>query len=243
VSTWSRQMDRILVLSQKRLGGQPTSYQRPGYPAFSIVGMPAFVDRLEDPNRGQFYSVHYRVADFAELIKDPDTGELKPRATFTSSVTVTFSGAPASGGYLIFDGVSYTAQATLDDSVANQFWRGGNALAAASNLAAAINATDGYAGTSYSAATIKHPTCLAVFFATTGGAAVVVSYYKAGIIGDSILAEDHASYVSLDSKQFFGGIPLENDLVTIENILYRVSDVPEPDPEGDIQIRLEKKAT
>ena len=242
MSVWERQMDRILVLSQKQLAGKSSTYQRPGYPAFSLVGMPAFVDRLEDVNRGQFYSVFYRVADFGKFIKDPDTGELVPLCTFTSSVTVSFTNAPNSNGTLVFDGVAYTAVATLDNSVPNQFWRGGTALAAAENLAAAINATDGYAGTSYSAATVKHPTCSATYFGTGDGAAVVVSYYKPGIIGDSILAEDHMSYASLDSRKFYGGIPLQNDLVTIDSQLYRVSDVPEPDPEGAIQIRLEQKA-
>jgi hypothetical protein len=69
-----------------------------------------------------------------------------------------------------------------------------------------------------------------------------VSYKTAGDAGNLITAEDHMSAVSLSSKLFIGGLPIENDLIRLENILYRVSDVPEQDMEGGIHLRLEKKA-
>lgn len=211
--------------------GIVTTYQRPGFDPFSITGISEFLDRLEDVNSGQFYSLFYRVADF-------------DNATFTASVTVTFSGSPSSGGTLTFDGVTYMSEGTLDNSIPNQFWRAGTALAAAANLAAAINAAQGYQGTSYSAATIAHPTCTATYLDNGDNTAdVIVSYKTPGIVGNLITAADHMSFASLDSGQFYGGIPIANDLVTIDGVLYRVSDVPLPDPaSGELQIRLEKKA-
>jgi hypothetical protein len=227
MSQWDDQMDRLLVLGNQ-IYGKTTSYQRPGFPAFSLVGVPDFLDRLENVNQGQFYSIFYRIADFDE-------------ATFSASVTATFSGPPASGGTITFDGITYTAQQTLDNAIPFQFWRAGNALAAATNLAAAINQTNGFSGTGYSSATTPHPTCAAVATETDDGAVVVVSYKAAGFAGNLIAASESLSFVSLSSKVFSGGGPIENDLVTVKGTLYRVSDVPEPDSEGGIQIRLEKK--
>lgn len=222
-------MDRILVLTQKQFG-QMTTYQREGAPDFPIVGLPSFNDRLEDPSSGPFYSIYYRVKDF-------DT------APFTASVAVIFKNAPNSNGTLTFDSVPYISQQTLDNSVPNQFFRGGSAFAAAESLALAINATPGYAGSAYSAATLAHPTCTATYSDEGDGTAkVIVSYNTPGIAGDLITCRDQMTNVSLDSKIFSGGLPLVNDLVILEGVLYRVSDVPETDTEGGIQLRLEKKA-
>jgi hypothetical protein len=229
MSFWSGAMDLILTMSQDRFG-QTTAYQRPGFDSFPIVGMPEFVDRLEDPSTGPFYSIFYRINDF-------------DAATFTASVSATFTGAPNSNGMLVFDGITYTSQQVLDNSIPNQFFRGSSALAAAESLSAAINALDGYAGSAYSAATVAHPTCTATYNDNGDDTAFVrVAYKTPGTVGDVITAEDHMSFVSLDSKVFYGGLPEVNDLISLEGTLYRVSDVPEPDTEGGIHIRLEKKA-
>jgi hypothetical protein len=207
--------------------GRNTSYQRPGYTAFAMVGIPKFLSRLEDVNRGQFISMSYRLVNFES-------------ATFSARVVVSFAGAPASNGTLIFDGATYTSKSTLDNSVANQFFRGISGFEAAENLAAAINAGAG-AGSAYSSATVAHPTCSAEVD-PDNGARVIVSYLVTGIAGDGIEAEDHMSSASLDSRFFYGGGPLVNDLVTFDGVLYRVSDDPAKDAEGAIQLRLEKKA-
>lgn len=222
-------MDRILVLTQKQFG-QMTIFRRDGAPDFNIVGLPSFIDRLEDPSSGPFYSIYYRVKDF----------DLAP---FTANVTVTFRNPPNAGGTLTFDGVTYSAEQTIDDTQANQFWRAGSAYAAAVDLAHAINADPVYVSSDYSLATVAHPTCRATFEDNGDGTATTTVYYKTpGIIGNSVRAEDSMTNVSLSSKIFTGGLPVINDLVVLENTLYRVSDVPETDTEGGIQIRLEKKA-
>jgi hypothetical protein len=207
--------------------GRPTSYQRPGYAAFSLIGIPKFLSRLEDVNRGQFISMSYRLADFVS-------------ANFSASVTVGFSGAPASNGTVTFDGVTYTSKTTLDNSVANQFFRGVSAFEAAENLTAAINAGAG-SGTAYSSATVAHPTCSAAID-PNNGSRLIVSYRTAGKAGNGIAATDSMSSLTLDSRFFYGGIPLVNDLITFDGVLYRVSDEPAPDTSGGIQLRLEKKA-
>lgn len=222
-------MDRLLVTGN-RIFGKTTSYQRPGFAAFDIVGVPEFVDRLEDPNTGPFYSIFYRTADF-------------DAANFAASVSAVFSGIPNNGGTITFDGVTYTIVNTLDNAVPNQFFRGGSAFACAESLAAAINALPGYAGSAYSAATVAHPTCQADYSGDGfGGATVVVSYKTPGVTGDNIAAAETLSSCTLQSKVFAGGLPQLGDLLTLEGILYRVSDVPEPDTEGGIHVRLEKKA-
>lgn len=229
MSFWTSSMDRILVLTQQQFG-QVTTFKRDGAPDFQIVGLPAFIDRLEDPSSGPFYSIFYRVKDFDQ-------------APFTASVRVTFRNPPNAGGTLTFDGISYHSENTIDDTQPNQFWRAGSAYAAAVDLAHAINADPVYASSDYSASTVAHPTCTATFEDNGDGTAVtIVSYKTPGIVGNTILASDDMTYASLNSTVFTGGLPVINDLVVLENTLYRVSDVPETDTEGGIQIRLEKKA-
>ena len=167
--------------------GRPTSYQRPGFAAFEIVGITKSLARLEDVNRGQFNSISYQLTDF-------------DAAPFTASVTVRFGAAPATNGTLVFDGVNYTSKGTLDNSVPNQFDRGVSAFSAAENLAAAINAGAG-AGTAYSAATVPHPTCFATVD-PTNGSWVIVSARVTGQAGDLIEALDDMRSVSLDSQAF-----------------------------------------
>jgi hypothetical protein len=228
MTLWDQQMvfllDRSLVIY-----GKPTIYQRPGYPAFALQGVPEFLSRLQDVNRGQFISVSYRLSDFVT-------------ATFHSFVTATFTGAPNSNGTLTFDGIGYTShmQADINDAVPYQFWRGTNGSTAAANLAACINASSPQVGI-YSAATTHHPTCTA--FNDTGSPSVRVEYNLPGTVGDNVIAaQDAMSFVTLDSTQFYGGGPLLNDLVKIGTVLYRVSDLPAGDSEGAIELRLEKKA-
>lgn len=229
MSQWSDQMDRLLTISN-RIFGHVTSYQRPGFPAFSITGVPEFLDRLENVNQGQFYSLFYKSSDF-------DT------APFTSSVVATFSSTPNTNGTITFDGITYQDVLALDNSTPYQFLRSTSALNAAENLVSAINADPSFSGIFFSSATTKHPTCSAAWSLNDDGSvSVTVSYVTPGIVGDTILASEAMSGVTLSGKQFQGGAPLENDLITLNGILYRVSDVPEPDPEGGIQLRLEKKA-
>src|SRR4051812_35422583 len=229
MSVWTSAMDRILVLTQQQFG-QVTTFMRDGALDFQIIGIPSFIDRLEDPSSGPFYSIYYRVKDF-------------DAAPFTASVTVTFRNPPNAGGTLTFDGITYHSEQTIDDTQPNQFWRAGSAYAAAVDLAHAIMADPVYASSDYSASTVAHPTCTAVAEDNGDGTAVtIVSYKTPGIVGDSVRAEDAMTFASLSSKIFTGGLPLINDLVLLENTLYRVSDVPETDTEGGIQIRLEKKA-
>lgn len=229
MSFWDTAMDLILTTSQTQFG-KTVSYQRPGFSAFSIVGLPQFNDRLEDPQTAPFESIWFRVADFAAI------------ANFTASVAANFTGIPNSGGTITFDGVTYTIVNTLDNAVPNQFFRGGSAFACAESLSAAINALDGFAGSSYSAATVAHPTCQADYTGNGDGTATVtVSYKTPGNAGDSIMAAESMTSCSLVSRSFGGGLPVEGDLITLEGILFRVSDVPEPDNEGGIHVRLEKK--
>jgi hypothetical protein len=229
MSLWTQQMDRLNTLARDTFG-KPTSYQRPGYPAFSITGMPEFLDRLENVDQGQFYSLFYRTADF----------DLAP---FTASVKAIFSAPPNVDGTLTFDGITYSDVLTLDNSTPYQFLRGSSAMGAASNLSSCINADPAVAGTYFSSSTPPHPTCSADWMDNGDGTATTtVSALLPGFMGDTLIAVDHMTNVSLDSRLFYGGGPKDNDLVTVDDTLFRVSDVPEPDPEGEIQIRLEKKA-
>lgn len=207
--------------------GRTTSYQRPGFDAFDIIGIPKFLARLEDVNRGQFVSISYQLVDF-------------DAAPFSASVTVRFSGAPPNGGTITFDGVTYTSKGTLDNSVPNQFFRGVSPFQAAENLAAAINAGPD-AGTAYSSATVAHPTCFARV-SEDNGTYVIVSSRVTGDGSDGLEATDAMSAATLDSRFFYGGGPLVNDLIAFDGILYRVSDDPAKNARGGIQLRLEKKA-
>lgn len=222
-------MDLILTTSQAQFG-KTVSYQRPGFAAFDIVGIPKFTDRLEDPQTAPFESIWFRVKDFNA-------------ANFSASVTAKFTGIPRVNGTVTFDGVTYTIVNTLDNAVPNQFFRAGSAFACAESLAAAINALPGYAGSAYSAATVAHPTCQAEYAGDgQGNATVTVTYKSPGQGGDNIAASEAMTYLNLDSKVFDGGLPQKGDLLTLQGILYRVSDVPEPDTEGGIHVSLEKKA-
>lgn len=222
-------MDLLLVTSNG-LWGKVTTYQRPGLAAFSITGQPLFVDRLQDPNTGPFDSIFYRIADF-------DTSNLQ------ASATAKFTSVPNQNGTITFDGVAYQIVNALDNAVPNQFFRGGSPFACAESLSAAINALPGYAGSAYSAATVAHPTCTATYGGTgDGDAYVTVSYGSPGSAGNLITADESMSAVTLSVKVFTGGLPQVNDLLTLLGTLYRVSDVPEPDTEGGLHVRLEKKA-
>jgi hypothetical protein len=226
---WTATMDRLLTTSN-RIFGKTTIYQRPDVESFTIVGVPEFVDRLEDPNTGPFYSIFYRIADF-------DTSGL------FASVTATFTSVPNTNGTITFDGVTYTIVNTLDNAVPNQFFRGGSPFACAESLASAINEVEGYAGSAYSAATVAHPTCTATYAGDgSGNATVTVSYKVPGSVGNLVTADEDMTAVTLSSKLFSGGLPQVNDLLTLLGTVYRVSDVPEPDTEGGLHVRLEKKA-
>lgn len=209
--------------------GQPTSYQRPGFDPFDIVGIPEFIPRLEDVNTGQFYSVFYQTADFDQ-------------ASFTAQVNAKITSIPNADDTVTFDEITYTAVLSLNNAVPYQFLRGSSAQGAASNLTFAINATSAGAGTFFSSATTAHPTCTASWADSGTFAIVTVSAIIPGIAGDQLAASDDMSGLNLDAQRFYGGGPVANDLVTLDNILFRVSDVPLPDCYGSIQIRLEKKA-
>lgn len=229
MSFWPEAMDLILTTSQD-LFGQTVSYQRPGFSAFTLKGLPQFEDRLVDPNTGPFYSIYFRQADFIN-------------APFTASVTATFTQVPNANGTLTFDGVTYTDVLTIDNSTPYQFARGSSAFGAASNLSACINAESALAGSFFSSSTTPHPTCQASWEEDPdGNGLTIVSFRSSGSIGNGLPAVDHMVGVSLSSKAFDGGLPLDNDLITLGGVLYRVSDVPEPDTEGGIHVRLEKKA-
>lgn len=218
----------FLLTQGNAIFGKTTTYQRPGFASFSIVGVPEFMERLEDVNRGQFYSIFYRSADFET-------------ATFTAQVVATFSGAPHDGDTITFDGITYTSAATIDNSTPYEFARGSSAIGAASNLAGCINADPALLASGFfSTSTTAHPTCTATWADNGNGtASVTVSQIVSGISGDFATAADHMYAVTIDSKTFYGGGPMQGDLITLLGILYRVSDVPEPDTEGGIQIRLE----
>jgi hypothetical protein len=226
---WDQAMDLILTTSQAQFG-KTVAYQRPNFDAFNIVGIPQFNDRLEDPQTAPFESIWFRVKDFNT-------------ANFTSSVEAVFRGVPNQNGTITFDGVTYTIVNTLNPATPNQFFRGASAFACAESLSAAINALPGYAGSAYSAATVAHPTCQSTYIGNgDGSATVTVTYRTAGVIGQNIPAGESMTSVDLLSTVFAGGLPQEGDLITLEGILFRVSDVPEPDNEGGIHVRLEKKS-
>jgi hypothetical protein len=191
MSFWDTAMTALFVTSN-RLWGKVTTYQRPGFTAFSITGQPMFVDRLQDPQTGPFDSIFYRVADFSLV------------ATFGASVVAKFTGPPNSAGTIRFDAITYISQQVIDNSIPYQFFRGGNAQAAAENLSAAINALSGYAGSAYSTATTAHPTCRATYVDNGDNtASVMVSYKTVGEVGNFITAEDHMSAVSLEFQDSF----------------------------------------
>lgn len=204
-----------------------TSYQRPGYPAFQITGVSEYLPRLEDVNRGEFFSVTYILDDFAN-------------APFSASVLISFSSDPNDGGSITLDDISYIDKLTIDNTVPYQFARGSGGFNAAANLAAAVNATGAGAGTQYSSATTPHPTCSAVY--VPGSSQVRIQSNIPGIAGNAISAVDAMSFLTLDSRFFYGGGPLINDLITMDATLYRVSYDPAYLPGNGVQLRLEKKA-
>src|SRR3954464_4023769 len=112
MALWAAEVDRLLKTTRDTFG-QPTIYQRPGYPAFTIPGVPEFLSRLEDVDRGEFFSVYYVLEDFEA-------------ATFAASVVATFSATvpPPDGGVLTIDGIGYTSKAVLNNAVPFQFFRG-----------------------------------------------------------------------------------------------------------------------
>jgi hypothetical protein len=234
MALWAAEVDRLLKNTRDTFG-KPTIYQRPAingrpaYPAFTITGVPEFLSRLPDVDRGEFFSAYYVLEDFEA-------------ATFAASVVATFSATipPPDGGVLTIDGIGYTAKAALDNTVPFQFFRGTNGGTAAANLTAAINATDGYGGTAYSESTPPHPTCEA--FNDSPSPQVRISYLDPGISGNGVTVQDAMGSLNFDSKIFYGGGPMKEDLITIDGILYRVSYEPSPDTNGGIQLRLEKKA-
>jgi hypothetical protein len=202
---------------------------RPGFDPVTIPAIPEFLDRLEDVSTGQFYSLFYRLTDFNTV-------------PFNARVIVTFSGVPHDGDTITLGSITYTSVSTLDPSTPYQFLRGSSAYGAAANLTVCINADPG--GTAYySTSTTANPDCTAEWNELSTLGQVTVSARVPGIGGNSLMAEDEMFACTIDSSLFYGGLPLVNDLITFEDILWRVSDVPQPDPEGSMQIRIEKKAT
>ena len=79
----------------------------------------------------------------------------------SASVTVTFTGLPANGNTVTFDGVVYTFRTAITQENPREVDIGADAAECASNLADAINAEAGTSGTAYSNSTTAHPTCTA----------------------------------------------------------------------------------
>lgn len=226
MALWATMSARVMKTGQKTFG-ESTSYHRPGFQAFTLIGVPEYLPRLEDVNRGEFFSVTYLLSDFTN-------------APFSASVLVTFSGTPTDGGSITIDGVSYIDKQIVDDSVPQQFFRGTTQFTAAANLAAAINATGVGAGTQYSSVTTPHPTCQALYSA--GSSQVRVQYAIPGIVGNNTPVVDAMSFMTIDSRFMYGGGPIINDLITMGGVLYYVSYDPAILPGGGVQLRLLKKA-
>ena len=85
--------------------------------------------------------------------------------SFGNRVRGTFTGLPATGQTVTFDGVVYTFRATINNGIAREVLIGATGDACADNLSAALNAGPG-AGTLYSTATTQHATCRAIKYTT-----------------------------------------------------------------------------
>jgi hypothetical protein len=201
-------------------------YTRSGYDPFRMVAVPDIIPHLESVNVGKFYSVSMRVKDFDD-------------SPLTAFVQVTFNGVPNNHGTLTLDGIVYTFQTTLDDSVAYNVAKGANATESAANMVAAINAGAG-AGTAYSSPTEAHPTCTATQLVTNTNVCRV-DYNITGSAGNGIVAQEAANYVVLSSKVFQGGGPLLGDLITFNGLVYNTTDIGY-DSEGAVKLRLELKS-
>jgi hypothetical protein len=227
-TNWAERMDYVLRRGLEVFGrstdegDRAISYQRSGYPAFPIVGIPNIDPRLESVDLGKYYAVTFRLADFEE-------------ATFAASVLVTFTNITTNGSWVSFDGITYTFRTAINNSLAYEVQRGSTAVECAANLAAAINAT-ATAGVNYSSATTAHPTCKA----TLDGNRVRVEYRIPGIEGNNKIAQEALYGASLDSKLFVGGGPLTADEVTFDGLTYKVGDIGY-DAEGGVTLRLHLK--
>ena len=85
--------------------------------------------------------------------------------SFGNRVRGTFTGLPATGQTVTFDGVVYTFRATINNGIAREVLIGATGDDCADNLIAALNAGPG-AGTLYSTATTQHATCRAIKYTT-----------------------------------------------------------------------------
>lgn len=218
-------MDSLLKLSKGRFA-RPSTYGRTGFDSFAISGILDVIPRLESVDRGKFYSMSYRLADFDETI------------SLAAFVDARFSNIPTNGSLVIFDGVSYTFRNTIDDTLPGDVAKGTNYADSAHNLVAAINRTDADAGTRYSSATVAHPTCHATW---DGDAICRVIYSTPGITGSGKIAQDFATNISLTRKVFDGGGPMKGDSVVVDGLTYNVTDIGY-DAEGGVQLRLELKS-
>lgn len=234
--TWYDKMDRLLVTCRDTFGrtaedprGQIT-YRRTGYADFVLTGIFDIDHRLENVNQGQYYAVNLRLKDF-------------DGAPFSASITVQFDNLPNNGSNVTFDGVTYTFRTAINNAVAREVLRGATAVECAANLTVAINAGAG-AGVKYSSATTEHPTCSAV----QDSQYCVVSYDTAGTAGNNIVATESLYAARLIRREsdpvsttvFTGGGALKNDLVIIDGLTYRISDIGY-DPEGLVTLRVELK--
>ena len=103
-------------------------------------------------------------------------------ASVAATATLTAGAGPANGDTVTIGGQVYTFQTTLTAGNGN-VWLGANETAALANLAAAINATPGGAGTAYGAGTVANTS---VHSTASNGTTVSVQALVNGTAGNAI---------------------------------------------------------
>jgi hypothetical protein len=228
--TQEEKMDRLLRRGIEHFGrGHDDSrgqivYDRPGYDSFSMTGVFDVDPHLESTDQGKYYAVHLRLKDF-------------DNAPFSASVFITFNNPPNSGNTVTLAGTTYTFRNGINNGTPNEVWKGVTGEDAAANLTAAINAGAG-SGSLYSSITEPHPLCYATQLITV----CRVAFRTPGTSGNGAKALENLNNATLSKTVFTGGGPMDNDLVTVDRLTYRINDIGY-DPEGKVTLRLILKTT
>lgn len=139
-------------------------------------------------------------ADEASSWRLAVTTGASPAAGSQATGHVDFTGVPANNGTVTIAGVVYTFKTALTPA-ANEVFRGVDATAMATNLAAAINAGAG-AGTLYGTGTVANP----YVFASSALGVVTITAKTPGVDGNSLALVDGATNMTVSGATLTTGV-------------------------------------